>query len=261
MPNRQVSGHDVVVATERVVRLSSPGDAGLGGKAGNLFRLLRLGFPVPDGWVVTLDAGRRWRAGTLSDEALDVAVRAVLSADGVFAVRSSADTEDSARASYAGQFRTELHVSRDDVPQAVRQVLLSMDNPAALAYARRLGVAAPTAMAVLVQEQLAPVLSGVCFTVHPVTHEPAMVLDYAHGLGDAVAGGGAPDGTHVLPRQPDGSVAPEHWLGVDARLADVVALAAAVEAASGGPQDVEWAIDDRGLWLLQARPVTGRVRG
>lgn len=273
VPNSLASGRDGV-ATDLVVRLSSADHTGMGGKAASLSRLLRLGFPAPDGWVVTLYAGSLWLDGTLSDAELDDIVRERLSGavtnmseDTAFAVRSSADTEDSARASFAGQFRTELHVPGNGLPAAVRNVLASVRNPSALTYARRLGVAAPAAMAVLVQEQLAPLLSGVCFTVHPVTGEPAMVLEYAHGLGDTVAGGGAPDGTLVLPRLPDGTVDLDRLADLDPpvadRLAAVVSLAAGVERESGNAQDVEWAVDERGPWLVQARPVTttGRARG
>jgi phosphoenolpyruvate synthase/pyruvate phosphate dikinase len=251
------------VAANLVVRLSGRTEDGLGGKASRLQCLYRLGFPVPDGWVVPLDTGRALRAGTLPDSEFDNTIGVALREFGpgaLFAVRSSADGEDSARASFAGQFRTELGVRADAVPSAVREVLRSVDGPGAAGYARRLGVAPPGAMAVLIQPQLAPVLSGVCLTVHPVTGRPAMVLDYAHGLGDGVAGGAAPDGTLILPRLADGTVLLDGLAGLDRvpaeGLSAVVALAAEVERHSAGPQDVEWAVDERGPWLLQARPVT-----
>jgi phosphoenolpyruvate synthase/pyruvate phosphate dikinase len=240
-------------------------DAEVGGKAANLARLRRMGVAVPDGWVVTLQADRLRRSGELSVDALDALVRDRLlagdtPADGRYAVRSSADTEDSARASYAGQFRTELNVACADVPAAVRRVADSLHGTSARAYARRLGVRVPDAMAVLVQEQLQPFLSGVCFTAHPVTGAPALVLEYAHGLGDEVAGGGAPAGSYVLPRLPGGGFADARLAEVDpptARwLRAVSQLCLEVAAAFGAPQDVEWAVDRRGLWLLQARPIT-----
>jgi phosphoenolpyruvate synthase/pyruvate phosphate dikinase len=248
-----------------LVPLADARRADAGGKAAALAALLRLGVAVPDGWVVTALAYRLLRSGELSGGAFDAAVLGRLRADGReadqrFAVRSSADAEDSAEASYAGQFRTELNVPRDEVPAAVRRVAASARNASALTYARRLGVRPPRAMAVLVQEQLDPFLSGVCLTVHPVTGAPAAVLEYAHGLGDTVASGAGHAGSHVLPRLPGGgfdwaplaSVSQQtaYWLRA------VVLLAARLEEELAGPLDIEWAVDRRGLWAVQVRPVT-----
>lgn len=248
-----------------MVPLSMAEGTDAGGKAVGLARLLRIGVAVPDGWVVTLRADRLHRLGELSDGAIDALVSDRLLAEGQpadrrFAVRSSADTEDSAKASYAGLFRTELNVPRDDVPGAVRRVLASLDSPSALVYARRLRVRAPEAMAVLVQEQLDPFLSGVCFTAHPVTGAPSIVVEYARGLGDAVASGAKAVGSYVLPRRRSGGFADQQLAELDAStggwLRAVALLAVDVEAQLGGPQDIEWAVDDRGLWLVQARPIT-----
>src|SRR4051812_47069122 len=75
-------------------------DARCGGKAANLGRLIRAGFSVPDGFVVTDPAGEDWPAP----------LAAALAARGpsTFAVRSSAFDEDGAEASFAGQLHTTL---------------------------------------------------------------------------------------------------------------------------------------------------------
>lgn len=246
------------------VRLSAAESAEAGGKAASLARLVRLGVAVPDGWVLTLRADRLRRCGQLPDGALDSLIRDRLlawhPAAERFAIRSSADTEDSAQASYAGQFRTELNVLRDDVPGAVRRVAASAGNPSARSYARRLGVRAPEAMAVLVQEQVNARLSGVCFTVHPVTGAPALVLEYASGLGGAVVSGGELAGSYVLPRLPGRGFTERQFAAagpVAARwLREMALLAVQLEAMLCRPQDVEWAVDGRRLWVLQVRPIT-----
>jgi hypothetical protein len=115
-----------------------------GGKAGGLALLISLGVAVPDGWVLTLRADLRRRAGQLGDEALDLLIRESLAAGDyppgcAFAVRSSARTEESAQASYAGQFRSGLNVACEDVPAAVRRVAAPASSPSARSYARRLG--------------------------------------------------------------------------------------------------------------------------
>jgi phosphoenolpyruvate synthase/pyruvate phosphate dikinase len=246
-----------------IVPLRAADSAWTGGKAATLARLIRLGVSVPDGWVLTLHADRLLRSGQLSGHDLDALVRGRLTASyraaARFAVRSSADVEDSAAASYAGQFLTELAVPRDEVPAAVRRVAASAASPSARSYARRLGVQPPAAIAVLVQEQVDPVLAGVCFSAHPVTGAGTVIVEHVHGGGEAVASGGALAGSHVLPRLPGGAVdtAPLAAAGRTAGwLTQAALLAIRLESALGCPQDVEWAVDGRQLWVLQSRPIT-----
>jgi phosphoenolpyruvate synthase/pyruvate phosphate dikinase len=71
-----------------------------GGKAGTLARLYQAGYPVPDGFVILPAA---------------------------FAIRSSALSEDSARASFAGEFETVLDVhTHEQVREAVLAVRRSL---------------------------------------------------------------------------------------------------------------------------------------
>lgn len=110
---------------ELVVPLEEAGDrpvAHVGGKARTLGRLLREGFPVPDGVVLPAPAalcvsgreGEDRDAGESDPPAeADGRLQGVVQrlGPGPFAVRSSAASEDSDASSYAGQFRTELGVS------------------------------------------------------------------------------------------------------------------------------------------------------
>lgn len=248
-----------------IVPLAAAENVEGGGKAAGLARLIQFGIPVPAGWVLTMRADRLRRSGQLADDVLDSLVRdrllgARYAADCTFAVRSSADAEDSAKASFAGQFSTELNVRRDEVPAAVRRVAASVASPSAKTYARRLGVPAPDSMAVLVQEQLESVLSGVCFTAHPVTGANAMILEYACGPGHTGASGGALAGTFVLPQLPGHELDAQQLSAAGpfaARwLREVALLAARLDVLLGCPQDVEWAVDAAGLWVTQVRPIT-----
>ncbi|MGH3155067.1 MAG: PEP/pyruvate-binding domain-containing protein [Streptosporangiaceae bacterium] len=236
-----------------------------GGKAAGLARLFGLGVAVPDGWVLTSEAIRMHRRGELGDAEFDSLIRDRMLAglhpvSHRFAVRSSAAVEDSAQASYAGQFRTELNVARHEVPAAVRRVADSVTGQAARSYARRLGLPAPESMAVIVQEQVSPSLAGVCLTAHPVTGAPALVLEYAYGLGDTVVSGGALAGSLVLPQCEDGGLAERQLADVgppaSTWLRGVALLASKLATILGSPQDVEWAVDHRGLWVVQTRPIS-----
>ncbi|TCR16033.1 PEP/pyruvate-binding domain-containing protein [Streptomyces sp. BK205] len=224
-----------------------------GGKAVRLGEMIRLGLPVPDGGVVGSDTARRGLGAAEARQLLAWLRQAGHGPGQRFAVRSSAAAEDSRRASFAGQYLSVLDVARDDVPDAVVQVQRSVAGRSAARYAQRLGVEVPDALAVVVQEQIWPVRSGVCFTVHPVTGAAEVVVECAHGLGDALAGGREmPAETAVFPRTA---------LRAEGLLGEVAELALRVEKLlADGPQDIEWAVDERGLWLLQCRPVTTTCR-
>ena len=247
------------------VPLESADDpAVVGGKAASLRRCIAARLSVPAGGVVTIAAHRRRLDGELSEAALAAAIRSRLARfppGEVFAVRSSAEVEDSARASFAGQFQSLLNVSRDDVPGSVRAVQDSAANPSARRYAARLGVPAPDALAVIVQLQVLARVAGVCFTVDPVTGRDDVLVEYALGIGDAVVGGQAiPAGSHRFRRSADGTLVPGadgEYLAEAQRVAEI---AIALESRFGSPQDVEWAYDTEQLWLLQARPITTGAR-
>lgn len=233
-----------------------------GGKAARLSQCIAAGLPVPPGGVVTVAAHRRLLAGETSAAALEAVVRSQLVGyrpDDLFAVRSSAEVEDSAKASFAGQFLSMLSVTRDQVPAAVWAVQESAANPSAARYARRLGVSAPDALAVIVQVQVPARLAGVCFTVDPVTGADDILIEYATGLGDEVVGGlAAPAGMHRLHRAATGAILPPRDGDFRDEARRVAEMAVALEKRFNAPQDVEWAYADDNLWLLQARPITAK---
>ncbi len=247
-----------------------------------------------------VDAGRV-EPGALRDglpeavrEAVATALAALAGRDEGVAVRSSATVEDGAASSFAGQQVTTLNVrGAEAVLEAVGRCWASLWEEGALVYRRGAGAGKdpwePAEMAVVVQQLVPAEVSGVLFTADPTTgNNGHMVVDAAFGLGETVVGGGAVD-TYVLDRSRAAVVS--HTLSdkselrvplagggvatrpvsrdrsgtgsVDAALArDLVALGLAVEEVVGGPADVEWALADGTLYVLQARPVTavGEVR-
>jgi phosphohistidine swiveling domain-containing protein len=243
-------------------------DAGLAGhKAANLARLTALGFPVPPGVVVSTDAVDRIRAQGAVPE--DLAARLALALEdlggGPVAVRSSGAAEDLPGASFAGQYETILGVDGvDAVAEAVLRCVRSAGAQRVAAYAAgRVGDTglAGSRMAVLIQAMVQAEAAGVAFTADPVTGDRDEVLVSAiRGLGERLVGGEAtPEEWRVRDGQARRVAGP---LGaIDAAdAARVGALAAAVEAAFGQPQDVEWAIAAGRLLLLQARPITALPR-
>ncbi|MFT3942251.1 MAG: PEP/pyruvate-binding domain-containing protein [Ancrocorticia sp.] len=194
--------------------LGASDTAMVGGKAANLGECVRAGLPVPRGFAVGTDAYLQAtkpieaEVARLAQRGEAEAARAlVLSADlpeeirnriaaayeqlgaPPVAVRSSATAEDLADASFAGQQDTYLNVQGvDELLTAVCRCWASLWSDRAVAYRSEQGVAtAGLALAVVVQEMVAPDVSGVLFTRNPVTGDGSKILVSAsYGLGESV---------------------------------------------------------------------------
>lgn len=200
-----------------------------GGKGASLGRLAQAGFPVPPGFVLTVNAYRTFlRANDLEWAIAGILARidpgdmAALerAAAGVagrlaggrmpdevagqlrqayaelgrppVAVRSSATAEDLPQSSFAGQYATFLNVAGEGaVSQAIVGCWASLWAARAIAYRAQRGIAHDdVAMAVVVQQMVDAEASGVLFTANPVTGNPdEVVIDAAPGLGERVVGG------------------------------------------------------------------------
>ena len=255
--------------------------AQVGGKARGLARLAALGMAVPPFVVVTSAAfeaylsenGLAWPAAeaVLRRGTVPAAVLAVLAASvpwRVVAVRSSGADEDSADASFAGQFSSVLGVPSASVGGALTACWASSASARSLAYraARRIPLGPAPAFGVVVQRQVVPRAGGVLFTRHPLPgHQAESYLEAVSGSGESVVGGtGTPD--RVTYDRKNGAVAGVVASGERAVLSEeevvgLFGLGLQVEAAFGCPQDIEWAVDADGIWLLQARPIPGALRG
>ncbi len=197
-----------------------------GGKAANLGELVRAGFPVPDGFVVTTHAYARvvGARGHCPEEsvpgddgsgirarieavALPSDLRAMITSayaalgGGAVAVRSSATAEDLPGAAFAGQQDTYLGVLGEDaVVDAVRRCWASLWTDRAIAYRRRLGIdPAQVRLAVVVQRMVDAEAAGVVFTADPVTGDrERIVVEASSGLGEAVVSGAVTPDRYVL---------------------------------------------------------------
>lgn len=215
------------------------------------------------------------------------AYRALEGEDPAVAVRSSANAEDLPDMSFAGQQDTYLNVRGGDVLiAAVRDCWASLWTPRAISYRHQMGIEQDSvAMAVVVQIMVPSDVSGILFTANPATGERSEILiNASFGLGEAVVGGQVTPDTYVVDRET--LTAKETMIGAKeqqivydgkqgTRLEDIAesdrdqsslssealkelaSLALTVEKRFDGvPQDIEWAISDGKLWLLQSRPIT-----
>ncbi len=178
---------------------------------------------------------------------------------GLLAVRSSAVAEDDAGGSMAGLLETHLGVRTADLASRLRDCWASLYSHRVRSYLGRAGASSRSAnlrMGVLVQRQLTPRWAGVLFTVNPSRRAgDTMVLEWVEGLGETLVSGSVSPARLLLSRR--GLLLPEDLHPALApALNDLHAQALRAERLFGEPLDLEWCVDDEGLHLLQARPVT-----
>jgi pyruvate,water dikinase len=201
------------------------------------------------------------------------------------AVRSSATAEDLPDASFAGQQETFLNVTREDLLDRIRRCWASLFTQRAIYYRQKQGFAHDVVnIAVVVQKMVDSEKSGVMFTSHPSTGEPKMIIEAAWGLGEAVVAGEVSPDNYILDREtgdldsitvtekkvmhekdPETGETVENDVPEDKREAQVLSeeeldslreIGEKVEAHYETPQDVEWAIIDGEVYMLQSRPIT-----
>lgn len=267
---------------ETVVPLEQAQDDSLfGSKAVGLGEAARGGIPLPPGVALAGEIVEEVASG--EESAMERVRKSIESLPCPLAVRSSAADEDGAEASFAGQHLTLLNVpSTDDVDAAVKEIWWSANSDSAITYRQRVGLFTRPSVGVVVQSLLDPEVAGVMFTKNPINGADERVIEASWGLGEAVVAGQViPDrfrisrSGEVLEQAPgmkqiairtarDGGtveeqVPPEQVEQLcldDEQLAKLNILAERCEQVYGEGRDIEWAIADGELYLLQCRAVT-----
>ncbi|MEL7567741.1 MAG: PEP/pyruvate-binding domain-containing protein [Dehalobacterium sp.] len=233
-----------------------------GGKGGMLARLFQSGYPVPEGFVVLPAAfqGERLNKEAWNQTLLLLNTIRKNNKGALFAVRSSALSEDSAQASFAGEFETVLNVETDEkIMEAIYTVFRSRQSERVKIYSSVQGIDQAHQIAVVVQLMVPSEISGVLFTANPITGSFAnMIGNYVHGLGEQLVSGEANAHNFKLNR-PKGKYDGPDELKKYAK--DLYQYAAKLEKELGIPQDIEWAVARGKLYLLQARPITTLTMG
>lgn len=284
----------------------------VGGKARALIEMSKAGFQVPDGfvlpvgffraWLEIIKSSKEWERfmdehtrencdflKTLAEDfSFDDSQRfeieesmKMFENDGLFAVRSSSPEEDTAIASFAGEYETTLGVNMETLEHAVLESFISMFDIRVVEYKiqNNIPVDDPQ-IAVIVQQQIDSETSGVAFSQNPQNgRRDEVMINANYGLGETVVSG------HVTPdlylvrdselievkvadkhvsivlEEGGGTKAVEnerHDLKClsDEEILQVESLVRKVEKYYKKPMDIEWAFEHGKLYLLQARPIT-----
>jgi pyruvate,water dikinase len=261
----------------------------VGGKAASLSRLAAE-HRVPPGFAVTShalglaapDLARGTVPGPLRRQ-IDEAYRRL--GCGKVAVRSSAIDEDGDAHSFAGQHETFLNVEGlDPIAEAVVLCFASAFTARALDY--RLHVGLPVdhiGLAILIQAQIAADSAAVVFSANPVNGRlDEVVINASYGLGESIVGGTTTPDTFVV-RKDDLEIV-SRMIGekrvmtvpvpggtreletpallrdlpsvTDTQIEELAELAIRLENGGGTPVDIECAVLDDAVYLLQSRPIT-----
>lgn len=200
------------------------------------------------------------------------------------AVRSSATAEDSMSASWAGELESYLDVTFSNLLESVKQCWSSLFTPRAIFYRYEKKMhQEKVSVAVVVQKMVEAEISGICFTVHPVTEDRnQMVIEAGWGLGEAIVGGMITPDTYVINKKLSsiediniseqeimikrGKEKPQkipvlksHREKQKLKDQDILKLAKicmTVEKHYKKPQDIEWAFEKGKFHIVQSRPIT-----
>ena len=201
------------------------------------------------------------------------------------AVRSSATTEDSSIASWAGELESYLNVTKKNLLDSVKKCWSSLFTPRAIFYRFEKNLQdQKVSVAVVVQKMVQSDVSGICFTVHPVTEDKnQIIIEAGWGLGEAIVSGSITPDSYIIDKK--------DWSIIDINISDqsrqllrngergikwklvlknnqekqkmtgaqIIKLAkicTGIEKHYKKPQDIEWAIEKGKIYITQSRPIT-----
>jgi pyruvate,water dikinase len=201
------------------------------------------------------------------------------------AVRSSATAEDLPEMSFAGQQETYLNIHGEAmVLDAVKRCWASLWTARAIGYRARHNIAQEdVSLAVVVQELVLADAAGILFTANPVTGaRDQVMINAAWGLGEAIVGGQVTPDTVVVDKA-SGVITKQEIAEKDvmtvrtqigtreqsvpadqrtravlnpAQAAALARIGVQIEEIYGQPMDIEWALHDGDISIVQARPIT-----
>lgn len=296
-----------------------------GGKGASLGEMTRAGIKVPGGFVVLAAAFERFmeetgvgkKINTILDKVNrdenysavaasekirkqilkaeipeDIAKAILQSFDELgaeyIAVRSSATAEDGKEHAWAGQLESYLNTTRKDILDKVKLCWSSLFTPRALFYRIEKGLqGVKISVAVVVQKMVESEISGIVFSVHPLTEDKnQIIIEASFGLGEAIVSGLITPDTYTVSKDPlrvletnistkdrvlcrakNSAGDSNEWLTIIEPKASEPALAEdqilelskviiGIERHYGFPCDVEWAFEAGQFYIVQSRPIT-----
>jgi len=205
-----------------------------------IFRLAQLkkdGYPVPSFLGIDKDKIDTFLSSKNKDLSLSIESEIKEKVGTTrYAVRSSSFVEDSEKYSNAGRFLTRLDLSINEVHDAILEIVLDAKQKTNDDFS------------VIIQEYISPDYAGVVFTRNPF-NGTELVVEWRDGNGVEVVGGGSTN-RKVFPLNQI------HRADLFPGCLELIQKAKDIEKRFNFPQDIEWAIQNDKLYILQSRPIT-----
>lgn len=250
----------------------------LGSKIENLALMKVAGLPVPDFETFAfnelvessekIENALREGEGKTAEEKSRLLKKAVKESVAVsreitlegekFSVRSSSCVEDSADNSFAGQFDTFLNVERKDIPERIADCVCSLYNENVLAYMEQKGLdISLLKMNVIVQRMVNSDVSGIVFTANPQGILNETVIVAGRGLGENVVSDRIDTTSYYYSLTDDIYYydGKENLLS-DEKVHELIDTSKIICSHLGKYTDIEFAVENDKLFILQARPIT-----
>ncbi len=293
-----------------------------GGKGASLGELIQAGIPVPPGFVVLTHAFERFLeeanlnqeldtifhtvnhqeigtvekaseriqsliiAAKMPDDIAEEIQRMFVELGTTFvAVRSSATAEDGANAAWAGQLDTFLNTTEETLLENVQKCWASLFTPRAIFYRFEKGMhGSKISVAVVVQKMVQSEVSGIAFSVHPVTEDyNQLIIEGGFGLGEAIVSGQVTPDSFVVEKEPRriidknitfqnralwrAEIGGNEWRELsqiegnkpalsDEQVMELAEIVLHIESHYGFPCDIEWAVEAGVFFITQSRPIT-----
>ncbi|MGI6589855.1 MAG: PEP/pyruvate-binding domain-containing protein [Candidatus Iainarchaeum sp.] len=301
------------------INKESVGEAG--GKGASLGEMLNAGIPVPNGYVILSSSFEKFLESTdlsnkidsildkvnhqemssienASKEIKSLILNAQMPKDieeevvksfkklnsPFVAVRSSATSEDSSSAAWAGQLDSFLNTKSNTLLENVKRCWASLFTPRAIFYRFEKGLHnTKISVAVVVQKMVNSEISGIAFSVHPVTQDRnQLIIEAGLGLGESIVSGQITPDSYVVEKKPmkiiEKSVSEQkrglfkvetggsEWREnlpkgseqklTDKQIMELSEIILRIEKHYGFPCDIEWAFEKGKFFIVQSRPIT-----
>jgi len=230
----------------------------VGEKSKNLHYLNKQGFSIPIAYAISWNLQRVYlQNGELFPESFCNALERVIDPEKTYAIRSSANVEDSQTHSYAGQFLSVLDVSGlDDILNAIKAVWNSSNLESPNTYRSYQGsYQDKVEMGVLIQEMIPASLSGVAFSRNPITGMDEIVIEAVEGSSIAFLQDGITPMRWIWKwgkwvQQPEHSNIPLDLIQ------EIVEQVLEISSKAKKPVDTEWVFDGQRVVWVQMRAIT-----
>lgn len=293
-----------------------------GGKGASLGEMTQAGIPVPPGFVILSNAFEQFIDSTGLSTEINAALNSVnqteihtvehasekikglilqkdipgeLAKDvlshfkklnsAFVAVRSSATAEDSASAAWAGQLDSFLNTTEENLLDNVKKCWASLFTPRAIFYRFEKKLHnTKISVAVVVQKMIESEVSGIVFSVHPVTEDyNQLIIEASYGLGEAIVSGQVTPDSYVVEKNEKNIIEKtvqektrglfrsakggNEWINIataqiekqaltDKQILELSKLITKIENHYGFPVDIEWSLFDDKFYIVQSRPIT-----